>query len=398
MKSASLVVFALCARSFCAATIVAYIPDWEPTFTWRNIDFTQVTHLDWAFAIPDGDGNLSVLDPDNIPRLDSIVSAAHAAGVKVLISVGGGDGSSGFSAMAASPVARAKLCHQVEVLLAARRLDGVDIDWETPAASDTANLVPFLRQLRDSIGAGKLLTLAVPCSDWNGKWFPLARAMGAIDWLGVMTYDITGGWDDHGGYNAPLYPHGAAATWSVSQSMDYWVSVHGAPKSKLLAGTPLYGYVFRQCAGPGSPFTGAVDYVSSTTIARALRDSGWMSQWDATSQVPWATTPSGGYVTWNDGQAAAAEGRWLVANGYPGTIVWELTQDWMGGAKHPVMDSVRTTLLAGSAGVRTNSGPSIASIRRRVDLAGRPVTASKRGVVLESDGANGWHHRVIVGE
>src|ERR1035437_1212855 len=138
MKSLLLLALALCARVVSAATVVAYIPDWDPTFTWRSIDYTQVTHLDWAFVTPDTNGKLSALDRANVLRLDSITSTAHAAGVKVLVSLGGADGSTTFAGAARNPVARANLGHQVKILLAARNLDGVDIDWETPTASDTA--------------------------------------------------------------------------------------------------------------------------------------------------------------------------------------------------------------------------------------------------------------------
>jgi len=355
----------------CAAnTVVGYVPDWNPAFTWRNIDYSQVTDLAWAFVTPDSNGNLSVIGPANIAKLDSIVAEAHVSGVKVIASLGGWEnGTPGFSGCARSAAARANLGHQVRLLLQERNLDGVDIDWEFPAETDTANLVPFVLELRDSIGPTALLTLAVPASDWDGKWFPLSGAMDAVDWLGVMTYDMTGGWDSHGGYNTPLFPHGDTATWSVSQAMDYWTGTHGFPKSKLLAGTPLYGYEFPRCAGPGSPFTDSAFQISSASIAEALLDSGWTRHWDSVSQVPWASTPSGGYITWNDGRAAGAEGRWLAANGYPGTIVWELTQDWTGVAKHPVMDSLRATLLPDRTGLRAAPVPAIVATSppRRVD-------------------------------
>ena len=357
----SIILLLLLSLAVQAGKIVAYVPDWVYDFTWRNVDFTQVSHLDWAFEIPDAQGNLSALETQNVKRLDSLALMAHANGAGVLVSVGGADGSAAFPALVADAALRAKLCHNIKAFVQTHSLDGADIDWETPASSDTAHLVPFLRELRDTLGTGKLLTLAVPASDWGGKWFPIVRAEAAVDWLGVMTYDLTGSWDSWAEHEAALFPHGDTATWSVSQAMNYWATTRGFPKSKLLGGTPAYGFVFRSCPGPGKPFTGAVDALDESVIAQDLTDSGWIEHWDATSRVPWATTPGGGFVTWNNPRAAAEEGRWLASNGYGGTIVWEVTQDWRGGKVHPIFDSLAATILRGASSVDRSVSPGTGS-------------------------------------
>ncbi len=89
--------------------------------------------------------------------------------------------------------------------------DGLDIDWEYPAVDyqggqprDKANFVLLLQEFRTAfdaevIPAGKsklLLTIAVGVGPSTVSTAydipPIARA---VDWIGLMTYDLHGGWD-----------------------------------------------------------------------------------------------------------------------------------------------------------------------------------------------------------
>src|SRR5436190_601962 len=64
-----------------AFRIVGYVGDTDGTID--QIQFDKLTHINYAFLTPTGDG--SITDLTNPSKLDEIVSCAHAAGVKVLI-------------------------------------------------------------------------------------------------------------------------------------------------------------------------------------------------------------------------------------------------------------------------------------------------------------------------
>jgi GH18 family chitinase len=74
--------------------LLAYYPDWAkyqvPHYSADQIPYKKVTHIAHAFLLlkKDGKGGLFVDDSLLEPAL---ISKAHAAGVKVIISIGGAD-------------------------------------------------------------------------------------------------------------------------------------------------------------------------------------------------------------------------------------------------------------------------------------------------------------------
>src|SRR5687767_2213238 len=70
--------------------VVGYFPYYSGSAA--GIPYSKFTHINYAFIDPVSDGSLTGVAMDGNARLDSLVSLGHAAGVKVLISVGGWSG------------------------------------------------------------------------------------------------------------------------------------------------------------------------------------------------------------------------------------------------------------------------------------------------------------------
>lgn len=66
--------------------VVGYLPTWAGNVS--QVQFSRLTHINYAFLIPTSSGGYQPIE--NPSKLSSMVTAAHAAGVKALISVGGG--------------------------------------------------------------------------------------------------------------------------------------------------------------------------------------------------------------------------------------------------------------------------------------------------------------------
>ena len=75
--------------------VMGYYPDWAyPAFPPENIDFRRYDWIDFAFALPNADFALVWDDMDSGPKLlERLVTAAHAGGSKVKLSIGGWTGS-----------------------------------------------------------------------------------------------------------------------------------------------------------------------------------------------------------------------------------------------------------------------------------------------------------------
>lgn len=74
---------------------MAYYPDWVgASFPPEDVDFDRYDWIDFAFALPDRDFNVTWDNVEDSPDLlHRLVVAAHSKGKKVKLSVGGWTGS-----------------------------------------------------------------------------------------------------------------------------------------------------------------------------------------------------------------------------------------------------------------------------------------------------------------
>jgi chitinase len=218
--------------------IVAYLTSWSGSAA--AVQYTRITHLNYAFVLPNANGSLQALD--NPAKLQDAVTRAHAAGVKVLISVGGwNDGNdSAFESLAGNATARTAFINNMVNMVNTYSLDGVDIDWEYPDPGTSAsNYAVLMRDLATAMHTrGKLLTAAV-VSGGTTAGGVLPEVFGYVDFLNIMTYD---GGSPHANYD-----------WAVS-NVNAWIS-RGLPAAKTVMGVPFYaspgGFTYAQAAAAG---------------------------------------------------------------------------------------------------------------------------------------------------
>src|SRR6185369_9418329 len=107
-----------------------------PPYSSANIPMNKLTHIAHAFIkLDDSKKDGSVTFDPKFPEPD-LITRAHAAGVKVLVSIGGsGDTKdSTFRVIAGNPNYRKNLADNLYRFVVANHYDGVDIDWEFPGA------------------------------------------------------------------------------------------------------------------------------------------------------------------------------------------------------------------------------------------------------------------------
>src|SRR3954468_6240083 len=139
-----------------------YYPGWEQTALPPSaIDYAALTHIIHFSAEPNNNGTLNTTDNVlSAGNSSAIVNAAHAAGKKVLVCIGGGGTQAGFQA-ASGPTNVATFINNITNLMGARGYDGVDIDWEPLDPGDANQFTNFINSLRaklDLINPRPMLT------------------------------------------------------------------------------------------------------------------------------------------------------------------------------------------------------------------------------------------------
>jgi len=338
-----------------AKRLLGYYPEWSkynnPPYVYSadQIPYNQLTHISHAFVLLNSkaDGTLKVPHGFVEPAL---ISKAHAAGVKVLVSIGGGDGIQGprFNKMAKSETARQAFVHNVHDFLTANGYDGVDIDWEIPNARDMSDCTTLMQELRNELPAGQwLISMATPSDprSW-GAGFDIPALAPLLDFMNVMTYDFTGSWAGYAGLNSPLLqdPADPIQSGSVKTSMDLYADTYGVPLSQLNIGTPFYGYEFDgvdalwaacgTCASANQQNYG--DYIKPL-----MHSSAWQKESDKAAKSPYmvnATMPA--FITYDNAASTSSKTSYIMKHrGFGGVFMWELSADY-DGKSQDLMDAM----------------------------------------------------------
>ncbi|KAF9538069.1 hypothetical protein EC957_007258 [Mortierella hygrophila] len=262
-------------RADSTSAVVGYWVPWGDVPV-SALDMTKYTHINYGFgvmwkgaALPTTITIDRYYDGDNIQQL---VTRGNAAGVPILISIGGWTGSQTFSTVAASAAYRKTWINNALVFVRQNTngndadnpngwgMDGIDIDWEYPgregapcnvvSPQDSANYLQLLKELRAALdlefpAKHKLITAAVRVQPFDGPGgSPMSNVAAYVpyfDFISVMAYDIMGSWSAVTGPNAPFgTPPAPGDPFGFVQAINSWSNA-GWPAEKLVMGTAFYG-------------------------------------------------------------------------------------------------------------------------------------------------------------
>lgn len=302
-----------------------------------QVDFKVLTHLCHAFIVPNSDGTLQVGENFLYPEL---IAAAHRAGRKVLVSLGGGGGGravEGFPPVSASPELRKKFIANLIGFCRTNGYDGIDFDWEYPRNTterdNHALLVSELREAVDRLDPPLLITMAIGARLGEQQTFVHAVLREKLDWFNVMTYDFHGLWGNRAGHNSPLYsvaPRGTGVPQSCHTAISFLRDDMGIPPEKLLLGLPFYGFELKASDLRGPSDGGR--YIDYNEIMLGYAAGGWEYHWDEVSLVPWLSADSRQrMITFDNPRSTALKCDFARVNGLRGVMIWALGQDVMEG-------------------------------------------------------------------
>jgi len=268
-----------------------YFEEWDVRYsgyTMATLEKTGVaaklTHLIYAFGnvTPGPSPVCAVNDPKAAWQDDSILGVdgkpfsgsvhGNFAGIlelkrlhprlRTLISLGGQAGDvSGFTAAAASPVARRTLAascigifiqgHLAPSVEAPGLFDGFNIDWEFPLAADRENFTALLHEFRtqlDALGRATgrhyILTFDSPANPQKYANIDLKAAAAEVDFLTIDGYDYAAPNEKLANASSALYNSPADPLRNQSRAIDDTVKAYlkaGVPAAKYTMGMPLYG-------------------------------------------------------------------------------------------------------------------------------------------------------------
>ena len=325
-----------------AGVVVGYYPSWGSTLPVAKIDFAPFTHLIHAFVTL----RKGVLHTEgNLPSPE-LTRAAHAAGVKVLLGLGGADNGKELSAMTQNPEAEEACVQALAKLATDNGYDGIDVDWEFPSAADEANAVVFVGKLRDALRQANpqaLVTMPLPWLDSQGHYFDGPKLAPLLDFVFLMTYDAHGPWKVdahtfcHAGFNAPLRETTAdpvdGGLYSFRKAVDYWRG-KGFADRQIVVGIHGFGHGFLVEKWGETPLKpsahGDIDYRKIPPLLAI----GWQRHWDDEAGVPWLQSPPGfppELITYDDPESVALKGKWAREAGVGGIFFWEISADSIQG-------------------------------------------------------------------
>jgi chitinase len=334
-----------------------------------DIDFRAVTHLMVGRVRPLAGGAVSNdfdLDPVAGPAFaQAAVAAAHAAGRRALLMVGGAGEVDGWRGAASAPN-RAAFVTNLLARMDEHGADGLDLDWEPLEDRDQADFRALAEALR---AARPHLLLTVPVGWFNPNYMTPDPFWGEVaplfDRINIMTYDMAGaaaqGWSGwQSWHNAALYnadPPLPSMPSAVDVSVRLGYLPAGVPRAKLGIGLAFYGCGWQGVTGPGQDggLVVARDGAMSYRTLVAQYPVAATRQWDTLARVPYLSSPtpigpaSCTFVSYDDAQSVAEKAAYARAQGLGGVIIWTLGQGHVPsappGQRDPLLDALRTGYL-----------------------------------------------------
>jgi chitinase len=317
--------------------------------TIRQYPVEKLTHIIYSFLALKNDTITFRNDHQEATLKQLVALKSQYPGLKIMISIGGWGGCAPCSDLFASAGHRKTFAQTTVALFKKYGVDGIDLDWEYPAIAgypghkfepeDKDNFTELVKTLRQEMGNEYLLSFAAGgfkhflenSIDWQAVT-PL------VDFINLMTYDLTSGFSKVTGHHTPLYNNEVQ-----KQSTDNcvtWLLHNGVPPEKLIAGAAFYARVWEQVMKKGlnqpGVFKQSVAYKNFT--AYFSDTSGFRYYFDKKAKAPYRySTSLKQFATFDDEKSVGLKCRYIRRKKLAGIMFWELSQDKTGQGLLDVM-------------------------------------------------------------
>ncbi len=268
--------------------------------------------------------------------LSTLITRAHAAGKRVVLTVNDFDQSS-LNALTSNPAAATTLAKALIGAIDAKNFDGVNLDLEGTGSADRAGLTALVTTVADTLHFVNphwqvtMDTYASAAADTSG-FYDISALAGVVDAFFVMEYSPN--------VAAPAQadsPLTSALFSDLSTAAQYAAAV---PAGKVILGAPFFGIDW--------PTTGNTLNATATGAATTLDDSaittsGHPLYWDPVTETAWTAYQVG--AQWHESFFDDPTSLYQIAHladqdGLRGVGVWALGMEGTDPAMVSALDGV----------------------------------------------------------
>ncbi|KAJ5642215.1 glycoside hydrolase family 18 protein [Penicillium lividum] len=361
----------------------------------EDIPIGAYNHLNFAFAYIDPTTfQVAPMAADQVDLYNRTTALkALNNGMEVWISIGGwtmNDAdqptASTFSNLAASSSAQASFFASLVSFMETYGFDGVDIDWEYPAATDRSgvaadyeNYVTFLQNLKTATGASGHkygLSITIPSSYWYMQHFDIVNIAKVVDWFNLMSYDLHGTWDSTDEYIGPyVYAHTNLTEIDESLQLLWRNDING---SQINLGLGFYGRSFTlsdsSCTEPGCEFSAGGNAGNCTqnvgTLSYAeIQDviaGGAIATLDSAAAVKQLVWDDNQWVSYDDAYTLGLKLDYANKHCLGGTMIWAVSLDTSDGKAAEAL-STGTSEVSGTGQIALSED----SVKTTYDASGQ---------------------------
>lgn len=261
--------------------------------------------------------------------------------LKVLLSLGGWGGCAPCSDAFSTDEGRKTFAASVKELADFFGTDGIDLDWEYPAISgfpghtfkpeDKDNFTALVKDLKSSLGKKSIVTFAAggfekflkESIDWKA-------VMPFVDYVNLMTYDLTSGFSVVTGHHTPLFSNPAQK--ESGDNCVQWLINNGVKRSKLILGAAFYTRMWENVAPTNNglyqsgKFKGALSYSRFSRLFTP--ENGYTLYWDEVSKAPYAyNAKEKVFATFDDKRSIEEKSIYVKQQKLGGIMFWQLGED-----------------------------------------------------------------------
>lgn len=270
--------------------VIGYTTSWAGNE--EEIQYSKLTHLNFAFVFPNTDGSIGEMD--EAEKLRRIVEKAHQNNVKVYISVAGWNlGSESkedglWETIAENTKSRKLFVKHLMNFVASYHLDGVDIYWTYPLSTHAGNgYLSLMKDLNVQLTAkGKGLSAVVAPIGEMAAYYP-TEVFALVDHVNILSYESK----DSASFGYDF----------AHKSLNYWI-MRGLSKEKAIVGIPFHtkyswdsyenivahGASAYDCFHKGEQYNGINQVLAKTELAKS--NAGGVMIWEVTHDVEGANS------------------------------------------------------------------------------------------------------------